>query len=46
MSRSYAYKPEIKKSIRKTRADRKVILSDFDIEFIELSLGPEISLKI
>ena len=46
MSRSYTFKPEIKKTVRKSRADRKVVLSDFDIEFIEMSLGPSIRLQI
>lgn len=46
MSRTYTHKPEIKKQSRKIRSDRKVVLSDFDIEFIEMSLGPSIRLRV
>ena len=46
VSRSYIFKPEIKKPIRKSRADRKVKLSDYDIEYIQLSLGPNIRLQV
>ena len=46
MSRSYNFKPEIKKSHGRQQVDRKVILSDFEIEYLELSLGPNIHLKV
>lgn len=46
MSRSYAYRPTIKKHSRvsSSRASRKVQLTDYEIEFIQLNLGPSIRL--
>jgi hypothetical protein len=46
MSRSYTFKPELKKVVRKARSNRKVVLSDYDIEFIAMSLGPNIHLQV
>ncbi|MDB5183016.1 MAG: hypothetical protein JWO47_800 [Candidatus Saccharibacteria bacterium] len=46
MSRSYTFKPELKKTVRKGRSGHKVVLSDYDIEFIEMSLGPNIRLQM
>lgn len=46
MSRSYNFKPELKKPHGRQRVDRKVTLQDYEIEFIEMSLGPNINLKL
>lgn len=46
MSRSYQYKPEIKKRMPRQKIDRRVVLADYEIEFIELSLGPSVRLTI
>lgn len=45
MSRSYSRKPENKKrQIRQQKDNRRVVLSDFELEFIELNLDPNIRL--
>ncbi len=46
MSRSYAFKPDIKKRPAKERTERRVVLDDFEIEYLELSLGPDIRLSL
>ena len=44
MSRTYAYKPDIKPKNRVKSRDKNVVLADFEIKFIEMSLGPSIRL--
>jgi len=46
VSRSYTYKPELKKRQQRQRYDRKVVLADYEIEFIEMRLGPSIRLSV
>ncbi len=46
MSRTYAYKPDMKRRNRaRSMTDKNVVLADFEIEFIEMSLGPSIRLR-
>ncbi|CAN5437830.1 hypothetical protein BH10PAT3_BH10PAT3_6530 [soil metagenome] len=45
MSRSYAFKPELKKQSVRSKPDRRVVLADYEIEFIEEILGPTIRLQ-
>jgi hypothetical protein len=45
MSRTYTYKPEIKRQSRRLKSSQKVVLSDYEIEFIQLSLGPNVRLQ-
>ena len=44
MSRSYSRKPDIKKRQLRQKDNRRVVLSDFELEFIELNLDPNIRL--
>jgi hypothetical protein len=45
MSRSYSFKPELKKRSMPARSERKIILDDYEIEFIESKIGPSVSLR-
>jgi hypothetical protein len=46
MSRTYAHKPEIKRKYRtREHIDKRIILTDFEIEYIEMRLGPTIRLR-
>ena len=45
MSRSYTYKPELKRRMTKPRIERRVRLADYEIEFIEEMLGPNVKLR-
>lgn len=46
MSRSYAYKPELKKRLLgyKSKNNHKVTIEDLDLELIEMSLGYSVKL--
>ena len=46
MSRSYAYKPELKKRLLgyKNKNNHKVTIEDLDMELIEMSLGHTVKL--
>ncbi len=44
MSRSFSKKPEFKKRSVRQKDHRRVVLSDFEIEFIEVNLDPTIRL--
>lgn len=47
MSRTYAYKPDMKKRNKsRTLSDKNLKLADFEIEFIEDYLGPSIRLSL
>jgi hypothetical protein len=49
MSRTYSYKRETKPRrtrIIKENRDKRVVLADYEIEFIEMSLGPSIRLRV
>lgn len=46
MSRSYNFKPELKKRQQRAHTDKRVVLADYEIEFIEMSLGPSVKLKM
>ncbi len=47
MSRTYAHKPDIKRKNRSRgmQNDKRVVLTDYEIEFIEMRLGPTIRLQ-
>lgn len=46
MSRSYAFKPELKKRLSgyRTKNNHKVTIEDLDMELIEMSLGHSVKL--
>lgn len=47
MSRTYAYKPDFKKKTRqRDQLDKRVVLADYEIEFIEMSLGSQVRLNV
>lgn len=46
MSRSYSYKPLLRKRPFKARGDRKVILADYEIEMIEMQIGSDTQLTV
>ena len=47
MSRTYTKKPDSKqpKMMQKEQRDKRIVLADYEIEFIEMSLGPTIRLR-
>ena len=45
MSRTYNYKPENRPKNKMKNRAKRVELTDYEIEFIEMSIGPSIRLK-
>jgi hypothetical protein len=46
MSRTYSNKPEMRKKPNRSHREKRVVLADYEIEFIEMNLGPSIRLRM